>query len=212
MKIDRTGVPFIAAALAPAAGLAATRRYGWAASFALVGGFMAYFFRDPDRVVPQSPDLAVAPADGRVMFAGPAAGAAAPPGDWLHVVIFLSPLDVHINRSPVGGRVTRIEYRPGRFLPAYDARAEENELNEIWVDADGTLVVFRQVVGILARRIVCRIREGQSVGRGERIGLMKFGSRMDVFLPRTAELHVHAGQQVVAGETVIATLRRTDAA
>jgi phosphatidylserine decarboxylase len=148
MKIDRSGLPFIAAALVPAAGFAAARRYGWATSFAVLGGFFGYFFRDPDRQVPAGTDLVVSPADGRIMYVGPADGVSAPPGSWLHVVIFLSPLDVHINRAPVAGRVTRIEYRPGRFLPAYDARADENELNEIWVDANGTLVVFRQVVGI----------------------------------------------------------------
>jgi phosphatidylserine decarboxylase len=211
MKIDRAGIPFIAAAALPAAGLAAARRYGWAASFALLGGFFAYFFRDPDRAVPQAPGLVVSPADGRVIVAGPADPAGKPPGDWLQVAIFLSPLDVHINRSPVGGRVTRIEYKPGRFLPAYDTRAGENELNEVWVDAAGTTVVFRQVVGILARRIVCRIEEGQAVDRGERIGLMKFGSRMDVFVPTTAEIAVRPGQQVIGGETVLAVLRSADA-
>lgn len=202
----------MAAAMVPAAGLAVVRRYGWATSLALLGGFFAYFFRDPDRTVPTGRDLVVSPADGTVMIAGPADMASAPPGSWMQVTIFLSPLDVHINRSPVAGRVTRIEYRPGRFLPAYDARASENELNEIWVDAGGTPVVFRQVVGILARRIVCRIAEGQHVGLGERIGLMKFGSRMDVFLPPHTELHVAVGQSVVAGETILATLGSRDAA
>ncbi len=212
MKIDRAGFPFIAAAALPAAGLAAARRYGWATSFAVLSGFFAYFFRDPDRVVPQRPGLIVSPADGRVMIAGPAERAASPPGDWLQIAIFLSPLDVHINRSPVAGRVTRILYKAGRFLPAYDARAGENELNEVWVDAEGTTIVFRQVVGILARRIVCRIREGEVIARGERIGLMKFGSRMDVFVPPTATLAVRPGDQVIGGETILATLERTDAA
>jgi len=212
MKIDRAGLPFIAAAAIPAAGLAAARRYGWAASFAALGGFFAYFFRDPDRAVPQAPGLVVSPADGRVMVAGAADPATSPPGEWLQIAIFLSPIDVHINRSPAAGRVTRIVYQPGRFLPAYDARAGENESNEVWIDADGTTVVFRQIVGILARRIVCRIQEGQCVGRGERVGLMKFGSRMDVFLPTTAQIAVHPGQQVVGGETVLATLRSTDVA
>src|SRR5215510_7641276 len=133
MKIDRSGLPFIAAALVPSAGLAAVRRYGWATSFAVLGGFFAYFFRDPDRQIPQAPDLVVSPADGRVMFVGEATGPTAPPGEWQQVAIFLSPLDVHINRSPVAGSVTRIEYKPGRFLPAYDARADENEMNEVWV-------------------------------------------------------------------------------
>ncbi|HET7220186.1 MAG TPA: phosphatidylserine decarboxylase [Vicinamibacterales bacterium] len=212
MKIDRAGFPFIAAAALPAAAFTAARRYGWAASFAALGGFFAYFFRDPDRAVPQDPGLVVSPADGRVMIAGKADPATAPPGEWTQVAIFLSPVDVHVNRSPVAGRVTRIAYKPGRFLPAYDARAGENESNEVWVDANGATIVFRQVVGILARRIVCRIQEGQFVARGERVGLMKFGSRMDVFLPTTAVLAVEPGQQVVGGETVLAVLGSRDAA
>jgi phosphatidylserine decarboxylase len=207
MKIDRAGLPFIAAAAVPAVGCATARRYGWAASFALLGGFFAYFFRDPDRNVPDAPGLVVAPADGRVIVAGPADPATSPPGLWQQIAIFLSPLDVHINRSPAEGCVTRIEYKPGRFLPAYDARAGANEQNEVWLDAGGTTIVFRQVVGVLARRIVCRIAEGQRVARGQRVGLMKFGSRMDVFVPPEAELLVNVGHAVVAGETVLAVLR-----
>jgi phosphatidylserine decarboxylase len=206
MKIDRAGIPFIAGALAPAAALAVTRRPVLAASFGLLGGFFAYFFRDPDRHVPADPSLVVAPADGRVMIAGPTDGRWAPPGDWKQITIFLSPMDVHINRTPVSGRITRIDYRPGKFLPAYDAGSNDNELNEIWIDHEGQTVVIRQVVGILARRIVCRVLEGQTLARGERIGLMKFGSRMDVFLPPHAELRVGVGERVVAGETVLATL------
>jgi phosphatidylserine decarboxylase len=212
MKIDRAGLPFIAAAAVPAVGCAAARRYGWATSFALLGGFFAYFFRDPDRTIPDAPGLIVSPADGRVIIAGASEPATAPPGRWQQIAIFLSPLDVHINRSPAEGRVTRIHYRPGRFLPAYDANAGENELNEVWLDADGTPIVFRQVVGVLARRIVCRITEGQHVARGERVGLMKFGSRMDVFVPAEAQLHVRVGQPVVGGETVLAVLRKDDVA
>jgi phosphatidylserine decarboxylase len=206
MKIDRAGYPFIAGALVPAAGLAAARRYGWSAGFALLGGFLTYFFRDPERTIPGDANLVVSPADGRVMIAGPSDERWAPPGAWQQVTIFLSPMDVHINRSPVSGRVTRIDYRPGRFLPAYDEAANDNELNEVWVDHHGRTVVFRQVVGILARRIVCRIAEGQQLSRGERIGLMKFGSRMDVFLPTDARLRVSVGQRVVGGESVLAAL------
>src|SRR5437762_10367661 len=119
MRIDRAGYPFIAAALVPAAGLAVARRYGWSAGFAALGGFLTYFFRDPARQVPEAPGIVVSPADGWVMVAGPSDARWAPPGDWLQVTIFLSPLDVHVNRSPVSGRVRRIEYRPGRFLPAF---------------------------------------------------------------------------------------------
>lgn len=211
MKIDRAGYPFIASALAPALGLALTRRRGWALPFVALGGFFAYFFRDPDRSVPQDPDLVVSPADGRVMIAGPSDGRWAPPGRWTQVTIFLSPMDVHMNRAPVAGRIDRIEYRPGRFLPAYKESANDNELNELWIAADGRTIVVRQVVGVLARRIVCRVGEGQHVARGERIGLMKFGSRMDVFLPEDAEILVSVGDRVRGGETVLARFRSVHA-
>lgn len=211
MKIDRAGYPFIAGALVPAAIAAAARRPLIATSFAAVGAFMTYFFRDPDRAVPQDPGLVVSPADGRVMIAGPSDRRWAPPGDWNQITIFLSPMDVHMNRIPVAGRVTRIDYRPGTFLPAYNAASNDNEMNEIWIDHDGQTIVVRQVVGILARRIVCRISEGQALERGERIGLMKFGSRMDVFLPTSADLRVSVGERVIGGVTVLATLRSAGA-
>ena len=211
MKIDRAGYPFIAGALVPAAIAAVARRPLVATSFAALGGFLTYFFRDPDRVVPQDPDLVVSPADGRVMIAGPSDGRWAPPGEWKQITIFLSPMDVHMNRIPVDGTVTKIEYKPGKFLPAYNEASNDNEMNEIWMDHNGRTVVVRQVVGILARRIVCRVTEGQQLARGERIGLMKFGSRMDVFLPMDAELRVQVGEQVVGGETVLATLRSASA-
>jgi phosphatidylserine decarboxylase len=207
MKIDKAGAPFIAGALVPAAVLAGYKRYGWAAGFAALGAFFAFFFRDPDRLVPLDEEVAVSPADGKVMIAGPSDGRWSPPGDWKQITIFLSPMDVHINRTPVDGLVTRVEYRPGSFLPAYKEDASGNELNEIWIDHHGETVVVRQIVGILARRIVCRVAEGQTLQRGERIGLMKFGSRMDVFLPPHAEIMVSVGQQVVAGETVLARLQ-----
>lgn len=206
MKIDRAGLPFIAGALVPAAALALARRRGLAASFAVLGGFFAYFFRDPERQVPQDADVVVSPADGRLMIAGPADPRWAPPGEWKQITIFLSPMDVHINRTPVGGRVLRVDYRPGKFLPAYNEGSNDNELNEVWIDYGGRTVVFRQVVGLLARRIVCRIHEGEMLERGQRIGLMKFGSRMDVFLPPSATLSVSVGQKVRGGETVIAVL------
>ena len=206
MRIDRAGYPFIAGALVPAALAAVAKRPVIATGFALLGGFMTYFFRDPDRAVPTAPDLVVSPADGRVMIAGPTDRRWAPPGDWKQITIFLSPTDVHMNRTPVDGRVARLEYKPGKFLPAYNEGSNDNELNELWIDHNGHTVVVRQVVGILARRIVCRVVEGQQLARGERIGLMKFGSRMDVFLPMQAELRVGVGDRVVGGVTVLATL------
>jgi phosphatidylserine decarboxylase len=209
MRIDPSGYPFIAGALVPAAIAVLARRPAIAASFAALGGFLTYFFRDPDRQIPSQPGLVVAPADGRVMIAGPSDQRWAPPGDWKQITIFLSPMDVHINRTPVEGRITRIEYRRGRFLPAYNEASNDNELNEIWIDHEGEPVVVRQVVGILARRIVCRVAEGQTVERGERIGLMKFGSRMDVFLPPRAALRIAVGEHVTAGETVLAEMPPT---
>jgi phosphatidylserine decarboxylase len=204
MKIDRAGYPFIAGALVPALGLALTRRRGWALPFAALGGFFAYFFRDPDRTVPTYPGIVVSPADGKVMIAGPSDGRWAPPGQWNQITIFLSPMDVHMNRAPVGGRITRIEYRPGKFLPAYKEASNDNELNEIWIERNGRTFVFRQVVGLLARRIVCRVQAGDEVEAGERIGLMKFGSRMDVFMPPDLEIQVSVGQHVVGGESILA--------
>lgn len=206
MKIDRAGFPFVVGALLPAAALALARKPLWAIPFASLAAFLAYFFRDPERTIPTGPGLVVSPADGRVMISGPSDGRWSPPGSWKQITIFLSPLDVHMNRTPVEGTVTRVEYRRGRFLPAYKEAANDNELNEVWIDYGGRPVVFRQVVGILARRIVCRVREGQRLQRGDRVGLMKFGSRMDVFLPMDAELLVKVGEHVVGGETVLARI------
>jgi phosphatidylserine decarboxylase len=205
MKIDRAGAPFIVGALAPAAALVALKKPRSAAAFAALAGFMAYFFRDPDRRIPSDPHAVVSPADGQVMVAGPGEPDVAPPGNWKQISIFLSPLDVHINRIPYAGRVTRIEYQPGQFLPAYKAESGAvNERNEVWIERDGRIVVARQVVGVLARRIVCRITAGDDVMTGQRFGLMKFGSRMDVFVPPEARLIVSAGQKVRGGESILA--------
>jgi len=205
MKLDRAGYPFIAGALLPAALLLARRRTGLGLPLLGVAGFMAFFFRDPERYPPQHPDIVVSPADGRVVFAGAGEPGVAPPGTWQQVSIFLSPMDVHINRVPFGGDVTRIAHVPGQFLPAYDNRAAgENERTEMWVRRGDRTVVSRQVVGVLARRIVCRAQVGDEVVTGERYGLMKFGSRMDVFVPAECRVLVRAGDRVRGGESVIA--------
>jgi len=206
MRIDRAGTPFIFGALVPAALLALLRRPRWALPFGALAAGFAFFFRDPDRDVPSNPEAVISPADGRVVVAG-AAEPSAPEGCWRQVSIFLSPLDVHINRSPVDGRTMKVEYRPGRFLPAYEADAAvENDRNEIWIDHEGEAVVCRQIAGVLARRVVCRLAPGDPVTAGQRLGLMKFGSRFDVFLPERAEVLVTVGDRVRAGETVIARL------
>lgn len=205
MKIDRAGWPFVLGALAPALALAAFLPW-LAALFGVVAVFMLYFFRDPERAVPDQAGAVVSPADGRVLVAGAAEAASAPPGAWKQVSIFLSPIDVHINRIPIGGRVTRVEYTPGRFLAAYRPEsARVNERNEVWIEREGGTVVCRQVVGVLARRLVCRVAPGAQVRTGERYGLMKFGSRIDLYLPPRATLRVAVGDRVRSGESVVAT-------
>jgi phosphatidylserine decarboxylase len=210
MRIDSAGWPFVAGAavLAVAAGVFWT----WLAAvpFGILAGFFLFFFRDPERSVTDQADAVLSPADGRVLVAGPAVADAAPPGSaaaWQQISIFLSPMDVHVNRVPVSGTVTSVSYKPGRFLPAYhEDAAATNERSEIWIDHNGRTVVARQIVGILARRVVCRLTPGVQVHAGDRYGIMKFGSRMDVFLPASAEIRVKVGEVVRGGQTIIAVL------
>ena len=207
MRIDPAGFPFVFGALAAA--LLAGIALGWLFAIPLVvlAAFFLFFFRDPERQVVAADDVVLSPADGRVLVAGPAEAKAAPPGEWLQISIFLSPMDVHVNRVPVSGRVTHVSFQRGRFLPAYhrDAAAT-NERSEIRIEHNGRPTVVRQIVGVLARRVVCRAVLGAEVRAGDRYGVMKFGSRMDVFLPTDAELRVKAGDGVRGGETIIAVL------
>jgi phosphatidylserine decarboxylase len=187
---------------------------GTAAGLALLALsiFFLFFFRDPDRVSRAAPGDVLSPADGRVMVAGAPTSQGFPADAWQQISIFLSPMDVHVNRMPVGGRVMQVKYHPGRFLPAYRHEATElNEYTEVIVEHGGQQVVVRQIVGILARRIVCRIKEGDVVQAGDRFGVMKFGSRMDVFLPRDATIRTRVGDKVIGGVTVLASLARADA-
>jgi phosphatidylserine decarboxylase len=208
MRIDRSGYPFVFGALVPALLLAAAGYLWWAAPLFVLAGFFLFFFRDPDRAIRAGERLVLSPADGRVLVAGPSDPHVAPPGAWQQISIFLSPMDVHVNRVPATGRVTKVEYKPGKFLPAYHHDATQNERTEVWLDAGGRTIVFRQVVGMLARRIVCRVVPGQDVKAGDRFGVMKFGSRMDVFVPLDAALRVAAGDIVKAGDTILAELAK----
>ena len=207
MRIDPAGWPFIGGALLLAliATFAVNTLLG--VILLILSGFFLFFFRDPDRIITQADSAILSPADGRVLVAGAPSGQAFPPGQWQQISIFLSPTDVHVNRLPIGGTVTKVEYHPGRFLPAYRADAGDlNEFTEVWIDHNGQTIVVRQIVGILARRIVCRIKEGQVVKAGDRFGVMKFGSRMDIFLPTTATVTTKVGDKVLGGVTVIAKL------
>jgi phosphatidylserine decarboxylase len=207
MRIDPAGWPFIGGSLALAALAALLVGGGAAVIFLVLTGVFLFFFRDPDRPITTDTDAVLAPADGRVMVAGTPPGTASPTGEWQQISIFLSPMDVHVNRLPISGRVTKVEYHPGRFLPAYRAEAGDlNEYTEVAIDHNGQPVVVRQIVGVLARRIVCRVKEGASVQAGERFGVMKFGSRMDVFVPANATVSVKVNEKVVGGVTVIARL------
>jgi phosphatidylserine decarboxylase len=224
VKIDPAAKPFTAMAAAPTLLAAVARRPRTTLALGLLTAGVTLFFRDPDRTPDRSPiidpDVVVAPADGVIVHAGPAQEGVGPEedsaGEWQQVSIFLSLLDVHINRSPYGGRVVSVTHVPGRFLAAYRAAsATKNERTDIVVErvvaGQSRRVVYRQLVGQLARRIVTRIRPGDDVATGERIGLMKFGSRMDVFLPPHVTLEVSKGRRAVAGETVLGRFPAVDA-
>ncbi len=207
MTIDRAGWPFIAAAWVPAGLCALAGLPMVAGGLTILGIALGLFFRDPVRHPPTEAGAVVSPADGKVLSTGQADPTLAPEGTWEQISIFLSPLDVHVNRVPHVGRVTRVDHVPGKFLPAYrDGAAAENERTEVWVEHDGRVIVFRQVVGALARRVVCRVKVGDAVQTGERFGIMKFGSRMDIFLPAGTTLLVSPGETVRGGETIIARL------
>jgi phosphatidylserine decarboxylase len=208
MRFDRAGFPFIGGAWLIALIAWSYAGRGFAIPFVALGAFFAFFFRDPERTSPADAHAVLSPADGRVLVAGAAEPGAAPPGEWQQISIFLSPMDVHVNRIPASGRVTRVSHTPGRFLPAYRHEAATvNERSEVWVDrGNGQMVVARQIVGILARRVVCRAQIGDEVRAGQRFGIMKFGSRMDVFVPPAATITVRVGEMVRGGETVIAVL------
>ena len=200
---DRAGWPFLLGAVALALAGAWLGGRWWSLPGVALALTFLFFFRDPERPLPADQSLIVSPADGLVMAVGPA-GEGAPPGTWTQITIFLSPLDVHVNRAPVSGRVTRVTHKAGKFLPAYKPESGAvNEQSEIWVDHDGRTAVYRQVVGLLARRVVARVKEGDTLVVGQRVGVMKFGSRMDVFLPPGIPVTVKKGDRVVAAETIL---------
>lgn len=200
----REGIPFI---LVPLLLGALFGVFGWwpvTAALGLVAVFMLYFFRDPERTVPEGDDIVVSAADGRVTRVETL--------DDGHVVsVFLSPLDVHINRSPISGVISRIEYTSGKKLPATSANASAvNERNTLTIVGANFTVRCTQIAGILARRIVCWPKEGDNILIGQRFGLIKFSSRTDLLIPLNARVQVAVGDRVVGGETVIARIGMTD--
>ena len=184
---------------------------GWL--MVLVTIWVATFFRDPIRTTPDDPALVVAPADGLITMivkvaAPPELAGAMAGGSFTRVSIFMSVFDVHINRSPIAGRIAKIAYVPGKFLNAdLDKASEDNERQHFLVTRDdGVSIGFTQIAGLVARRIMAFVKEGDVVAAGERVGLIRFGSRVDVYLPEGTSPQVLLGQRTIAGETVLATL------
>jgi phosphatidylserine decarboxylase len=175
----------------------------WPASaFLALALFVAYFFRDPERVIPIDKDAIVSPADGKIV------GIAAEPDGTTRVSIFLSVFNVHINRAPIAGEVESVQYLPGKFKVAFDpAASAENEQNVLVIRSGSDRIKFSQIAGILARRIVCWKKPGDLVAKGERVGLIKFGSRVDIFLPEHVALSVKLGDKVQGGASVIGRIR-----
>lgn len=205
MRIAREGFPLIlgAAGLALIALIADWVLVG--VVFGIAALALAGFFRDPERMIPAGEGLVVAPADGRVVSIAGVAGDSLFSHAATRVSIFLSPLDVHINRVPVEGRIERISYQAGKFLAAYkEAASRQNEQNALdIVDRRGRKLSVVQIAGVLARRIVCKVKSGDNVDRGARFGLIMFGSRTDVYLPRECRVEVAEGQRVRGGVTIV---------
>ncbi|HLL28926.1 MAG TPA: phosphatidylserine decarboxylase [Xanthobacteraceae bacterium] len=207
--IHPEGYPFIGAfALVAIFLFWLARPLGWIGVIATV--WCAYFFRDPKRVVPVGEGLVVSPADGRisqVALASPPPELEMGPEQRVRISIFMNVLDVHVNRAPVAGEVRRIVYKAGKFINAdLDKASEDNERNSVLLRTSLGPVAVVQIAGLIARRIVCFVREGTSVAAGERIGLIRFGSRVDLYLPGNVRPLVSEGQTALAGETVIADL------
>jgi phosphatidylserine decarboxylase len=181
-----------------------TGGWWWAIVPLLLAAFFLWFFRDPERVVPGGPGVVVSPADGVVTSVS---SVLTPAGERLKLSVFLSVFDVHVNRSPIAGVVRDVQYQKGLYLNALNPdSADKNEQNAVTVTGDGCEVVFKQIAGLLARRIVFNKRVGDRVERGERVGLIKFGSRVDILLPGDATLSVRKGDRVKGGSSVLATV------
>jgi phosphatidylserine decarboxylase len=208
MKVAREGLKFILPALVLALVCLALRWWLLFALFLVLSSAFAFFFRDPERVPPAGDGRLVAPADGRVLAIEYPASPPRLGSPVTRITVFLSLLDVHVTRAPVSGTVGRVEYRPGKFHPAYRPEAgEHNESCALEIRGGPADVFLRQIVGVAARRIKCFVRPADRVVRGQRIGLMYFGSRIELDLPPGTEVKVGLSQKVRAGETVIAEVK-----
>jgi phosphatidylserine decarboxylase len=205
--VAREGIPFIAIFLIPALGFLVLGWWVAAALCLVLTAFMAFFFRDPARDCPQDSRIVVSPADGRVVASNRVDERL--DNSPTQISIFLSPLDVHINRAPIGGEIIDVAYKPGAFhVASRDIASVENEQNIVTIRGEELTIVFRQIAGVLARRIVLWKKKGDRVAMGEQVGLMKFGSRMDVILPSEVEVLVQKGDRVIGGVSVLGSLRK----
>ncbi len=170
--------------------------------------FVLFFFRDPERAVPQGDNLVVSPADGRVIVVKDIFEPTYLKQDVKQISIFLSVFNVHVNRAPIGGSVETVKYNPGKFhVASVDKASLDNEQTAMVITQGGRKVLVKQIAGLIARRIVCYPKPGDSLSRGERYGLIRFGSRVDIFLPRDAELRVKVGDRVKGARDVIGVLK-----
>jgi len=202
----RDGIPYVVIPLVLAVVLVLLGYWLVAIPFMLIAAFMAYFFRDPNRAIPTEPGIVLAPADGRVTIVRLADGQK---NTESLISIFLSPLDVHINRSPISGTITEIAYKKGKYLMATKEESRLlNEQNTLTIQGDGLTVRCTQIAGILARRIVCWKQQGERVKCGERFGMIKFGSRTDVLMPPNVDVVVHEGMRVRGGVTIVGRIQR----
>jgi len=205
MKISKEGLLFIGPSLALAVLLLTVGWWPLGAFFLLLAAAFVFFFRDPVRKIPEDGRLILSPADGKVLRVEPLLSHPDIPGPVTRVCIFLSLFDVHLTRAPLTGTVRRIDYHPGKFFPAYrDEAGELNESNSLLIHGEKIPIFLKQIVGVAARRIKCFVRADDRVARGQKIGLMYFGSRVEVFLPPGTTIKAGVGQKVKAGESVIA--------
>lgn len=216
MNVAREGLVFIviAAALAVGALALAFQHRSWslwllAFTLTLVAVWVVYFFRDPERTGARGADLAIAPADGKIVMIAEVDEPAFVHGRATRISIFMNVFNVHVNRYPMSGVVRFVHYNPGKFLNAATEKSSlENEQMSVGIDSDGRRILVRQIAGLVARRIVTYSREGEQVEQGERMGIIRFGSRVDVFLPLNSEVLVSTGQRTTAGTTVLARVPR----
>jgi phosphatidylserine decarboxylase len=206
VPLAREGYPLIGGAVAVTVLLFVLEWTALAVTALALAVFVVSFFRDPERAVPAGPGLVVAPADGRVIKVAPVRDDRFLNGDALLVSIFMSPLNVHVNRVPAAGRVVEVRYNPGKYFRAFADKASlDNEQNAVLMeDEHGRRLCFVQIAGFIARRIVCYLESGAQVARGQRCGMIMFGSRTDVYLPPGTPVRVKVGDRACAGVTVIA--------